>query len=235
MRAMLDVIDEARREDSDDVPPQALLRGLHQLVPCDVAVFSELDLPTRRHLASQESGTPYSNYDHGPEAYWQWRHQYPTCLQVERHHGDTSVVQLTDFMSFRELRNLGIYSEYFCPIKTEMIAALPTAPGRTRVFMFLREQARPFSELERLTLELLRPHLYAVYLEAARRQRQPVRLTPRELEVMRAIANGLSTDAIARQLVVTSHTVRKHLENTFRKLGVSSRTEAIARLFPTAQ
>jgi len=51
--------------------------------------------------------------------------------------------------------------------------------------------------------------------------------------VLRALANGLSTDAIARQLAVSTSTVRKHLENTYRKLGVSSRTAALARVFPS--
>jgi DNA-binding NarL/FixJ family response regulator len=46
------------------------------------------------------------------------------------------------------------------------------------------------------------------------------------------VAKGLSNGAIAGQLVVEPSTVRKHLENVYRKLGVSSRTAAVARLFP---
>jgi DNA-binding NarL/FixJ family response regulator len=101
-----------------------------------------------------------------------------------------------------------------------------------RKYHFSRENARPFTERDLLTMQLLRPHLIALYREAARRRHEPVRLTPRELDVLRAVANGLSTEDIAGQLVVSTSTVRKHLENTYRKLGVSSRTAALARVFP---
>ncbi|WP_405524663.1 LuxR C-terminal-related transcriptional regulator [Streptomyces canus] len=40
------------------------------------------------------------------------------------------------------------------------------------------------------------------------------------------------TARIAGQLVVSAGTVRKHLENAFGRLGVSSRTAAVARVFP---
>jgi DNA-binding CsgD family transcriptional regulator len=241
LRAMRDVVEEAGRDDgvagsADQVLPPALLRGLYALVPCDQLAFSELDIPTRRELAYQEEGLPDSYFepDHGPYAYWQWRHAHPLCLHVERSQGNTPVLQLSDFVSPRELRHLPLYTEYLKPITAGMVVALPTAPGRTRVFLFVREHARPFSEADRLTLDLLRPHLDAVYRETAhRRHGPPVRLTPRELDVMRAVSEGLGNEAVARRLVVSPHTVRKHLENVFRKLGVDSRTAAVARVFPS--
>jgi LuxR family maltose regulon positive regulatory protein len=54
-------------------------------------------------------------------------------------------------------------------------------------------------------------------------------LSERELEVLHLIADGASNQAIATQLVVTLSTVKKHATNIFTKLGVSSRTQAIAR------
>lgn len=84
------------------------------------------------------------------------------------------------------------------------------------------------------TLRLMAPHVYAIYREAARKRRPPVRLTPRELDVLRCVALGLSTPRIAEQLSVSAGTVRKHLENSFGRLGVSSRAAAVARVFPEA-
>ena len=52
-------------------------------------------------------------------------------------------------------------------------------------------------------------------------------LTPRELEILRAAAEGPTNAQIARQLWVTEQTVKFHLSNIYRKLGVSNRTEAI--------
>jgi LuxR family maltose regulon positive regulatory protein len=54
-------------------------------------------------------------------------------------------------------------------------------------------------------------------------------LTPRELEIMRLIGKGYSNPEIASELVVTINTIKKHTSNIYGKLGVRSRTQAIAR------
>jgi len=54
----------------------------------------------------------------------------------------------------------------------------------------------------------------------------PIPLTPRELEVLRLLAQGLDNAAIAEQLVVTKQTVQNHVSNIYGKLGVTMRTEA---------
>jgi DNA-binding NarL/FixJ family response regulator len=51
-------------------------------------------------------------------------------------------------------------------------------------------------------------------------------LTPRELEVLCLLAQGLDNAAIARALSVTTRTVQNHVSNIYGKLGVASRTEA---------
>jgi len=54
-------------------------------------------------------------------------------------------------------------------------------------------------------------------------------LTERETAILSAVARGLSNDAIGKELWVAEQTVKFHLTNIYRKLGVSNRTEA-ARL-----
>jgi DNA-binding NarL/FixJ family response regulator len=51
-------------------------------------------------------------------------------------------------------------------------------------------------------------------------------LTPRELEILRLAAEGLTNSGIAERLWVTEQTVKFHLSNTYRKLGVANRTQA---------
>jgi predicted ATPase/DNA-binding CsgD family transcriptional regulator len=53
-------------------------------------------------------------------------------------------------------------------------------------------------------------------------------LTPREVDVLRLVAQGLSNPDIARRLVLSEHTVHRHLANILTKLGLSSRTAATA-------
>jgi DNA-binding NarL/FixJ family response regulator len=54
-------------------------------------------------------------------------------------------------------------------------------------------------------------------------------LTPREVEVLALVGQGLSNKAIARRLAISAHTVKYHLEAMFGKLGVRSRAEAVTR------
>jgi DNA-binding CsgD family transcriptional regulator len=56
-------------------------------------------------------------------------------------------------------------------------------------------------------------------------------LSPRELEVLRLLASGRTNRDIAAKLVVSEHTVARHVQNIFAKLGVSSRTAATAFAF----
>ena len=51
-------------------------------------------------------------------------------------------------------------------------------------------------------------------------------LTEREIEIVKAVARGLSSQAIGKELWVTEQTVKFHLTNIYRKLNVSTRTEA---------
>ena len=55
-----------------------------------------------------------------------------------------------------------------------------------------------------------------------------VDLTPRELDVLRLLAEGLGVAKIAAELGVSVHTVRNHTQNILTKLGVHSRLEAVS-------
>lgn len=57
---------------------------------------------------------------------------------------------------------------------------------------------------------------------------QPV-LTPREVEVLRRMAQGDTNARIARRLSVTEGTVKTHVQNILRKLGAANRAEAVSR------
>ena len=60
-------------------------------------------------------------------------------------------------------------------------------------------------------------------------------LSAREREVLRWVARGKSNDEIATALYISEATVRKHLQNAYKKLDVTSRTAAIALLSGSEQ
>lgn len=73
--------------------------------------------------------------------------------------------------------------------------------------------------------------------QAARTMKQPAAhpvldlLSPRETEVLRLIAQGLTNKEIAAQLVITPSTAKRHTINIYNKLDVNNRTEATARAY----
>lgn len=54
-----------------------------------------------------------------------------------------------------------------------------------------------------------------------------VTLTPRELEVLQLLAEGLSNKAIAKKLFVSDHAIEAHLRRIYRKFYVRNRTSAV--------
>ena len=54
-------------------------------------------------------------------------------------------------------------------------------------------------------------------------------MSERELEVLRLVADGLSNQDIAVRLVIAVSTVKTHVNNIYAKLGVETRTKAVAR------
>ncbi len=55
-------------------------------------------------------------------------------------------------------------------------------------------------------------------------------LSAREVEVLLLLDEHLGTDEIAQRLFISEHTVRSHVKSLLKKLGVSSRREALERL-----
>lgn len=76
-------------------------------------------------------------------------------------------------------------------------------------------------------LHLLRPVDRPLAPWPDREERDRPQLTEREMEVLGLLADGNSTRDMAETLHITPSTVRKHLQNLFRKLGVQSRLTAV--------
>ena len=81
-------------------------------------------------------------------------------------------------------------------------------------------------------MQLIRPHLYELDRLARRRRTGVPQLTPREWQVLELAAEGLGNQQIARTLVTSLSTVRKHLEHIYLKTGARSRGAAVAMMMP---
>ncbi|TFZ02106.1 LuxR C-terminal-related transcriptional regulator, partial [Ramlibacter humi] len=95
------------------------------------------------------------------------------------------------------------------------------------LFRVLPSASQPHHAAQRLQLAVRRAHggLQQATQAAARRE---VQLSARELEVLQLVASGASNKIIARKLLLSVHTVKRHLANITGKLGVGGRIEAAA-------
>src|SRR5205085_11784989 len=119
-----------------------------------------------------------------------------------------------------------LYNDYYHRIRIDHAMALPIFVRDGLLVSFvLNRSRRDFSDRERALLDLLRPHLARLY----RRTATLNRLTPREAEVLRWLAQGKSDAQIGAILGTSRRTVQKHLQNLYAKLGVENRTAAVMR------
>jgi len=139
------------------------------------------------------------------------------------------VLRLSDLFTRRQRRTLEWNAIVWQPhgIDDALRLWLPAEQGRSRS-IYLERSGRNYTDRELTLLSLLRPHLIRMQRSAAVRRRfdGDNGLTSREAEVLGWIARGKTNREIASRLFISPHTVRKHIENIFEKLGVRTRTAA---------
>jgi DNA-binding CsgD family transcriptional regulator len=238
LAGLVEVIEDARRDEPGDAVPPALLAGLQRLIPCDLDISYQHHIPAERHSRLvQAVGPDGGGCVVGPEtdppddpfwAMW-WR----SMSSWPQRSGDLrSVVHTGDFSPTERARRADPVYALRPEVRYMMIMSLPAAAGHVRRINFVRGSGPPFDERDRQVATLLRPHVQEVWLDAERRRRPLPRLTPREWEVLELAASGRSYAEIARSLFVSVGTVRKHMEHVRERLGVHSVGAAAALALP---
>ena len=88
-----------------------------------------------------------------------------------------------------------------------------------------RASCAPRSRAGRLDGDAVEAVLGAAGHRVPRRREGPAGLTPREVEVLRLLARGLSNKEIAEQLVISPKTAGNHIEHIYAKIGASNRAD----------
>jgi DNA-binding CsgD family transcriptional regulator len=224
---VLDVLWEAGEVDGPFAFPEPVLASLRRLIPCDVVAFHESVGAERVILWS---GVPRGEVT-------------PEIREASRRLSAGDILKpvagarkYSDCLTQRAFHRHPIYAELARPLGVEDMFRLWLHPDGS--FGARLEFDRPdwrFRESDRTTLDLLLPHLRQFFRGSLARRRcraglSADRLTPREHEILEHVAAGLTNAEIARVLWISPATVRKHLENAFSKLGVHTRTAAVAAL-----
>ena len=115
----------------------------------------------------------------------------------------------------------------------ELRAAQGLLPHLTTVLVSARRDlngtARGIEVAARVTKCSELEEIEAALHDVIREQLDWAALTPRELEILTLVADGASNREVAKGLWLSDQTVKFHLANTYRKLGVSTRRQAVDR------
>lgn len=110
----------------------------------------------------------------------------------------------------------------------ELTLPLPGPPGHRRRIRFLRLRGKDFDDTDRALAALVRPHLVAHLHALDLSSRGVAPLTGRQRQLLSLVSDGFSNAQVARTLGIADGTVRTHLQQIYTRLGVTSRSEAVA-------
>ncbi|HEX7610900.1 MAG TPA: helix-turn-helix transcriptional regulator [Solirubrobacteraceae bacterium] len=220
-----------------------LLESLHRVLPSDYVSLNDVG-PTPGQIVTLMQ-------PEAPELVPRWEelaHENPILQHNLRTH-DGRAHRFSDLVSVEEFHELPLYKEVYAPLGVEhqLAFTLPGSPDRV-LAIALSRGGEDYSDGERDLADRARPFLIQAYLNAlafeslhatqADNDAAPALdalhaagLTRREAEVVRLVALGRSNQHVAVELGISDRTVGKHLEHSFRKLGVGDRSSAAGRVW----
>jgi len=212
---------------------------LSRLLSCDFVVWSAVDVST-----SAVEVVPYNGRG------WEAQRLEDRLASVLDDHPlvlsylgvgrarESSPRRLSDVSTRSQVRATRAYAELLHPLGIEHQLAILSgrvSPSSARGWVVNRSSCN-FSDDELDLARAIQPALCLlditggtqdVLSDAQQAAAAPLGLSSREVEVLRCLSAGLTVEAIGRQLRISSRTVRKHLENAYRKLDCHDRLMAV--------
>jgi DNA-binding CsgD family transcriptional regulator len=228
-------IDELRR---------GLLEAIKRALPSDYVSLNDIGSDAMPLATLMSPETRMDLYEKWEEL----AHENP-ILRFYQESGGGQAWRFSDLIGQDELHELALYREVYLPLGVEYQVAFTLPASSERILAIaLSRGERDYSDAERDFVNRARPFLIQAYLNAIAfselRAARPddvapprvsvllaAGLTRREAEVVRQVALGGSNQHIASALSISSRTVGKHLEHSFRKLGVGDRSSAASRVW----
>jgi DNA-binding CsgD family transcriptional regulator len=149
-------------------------------------------------------------------------------------HPDWSAVRLSDLVEDQDaFRATRLFREVLEPVGGQhaiCISVTPPSDAEWMYFMVNRAE-HDFTDAELHFTQALQGALVALEANLSEQDRvadrTPPHITQRELTVLRCLAAGHTAARISHELAISPGTVRKHLENLYRKLGTTDRLGAV--------
>jgi DNA-binding CsgD family transcriptional regulator len=210
-----------------------ILRGLSELVASDCVLYRFWDDKLQRLATTATEPQVQAAQDVGADV---WR-----AIVARREHpvvaywneaGDDRAIRLSDVMGRPALHRLEIYNHFWRPYAIERImGARVQISSRYLVDLSCYRIGSEFSERDQAVLEYARFYVGQIVQRAevaplVAASVASLRLSPREAEILAWVARGKTNREIGSGLFLAPGTVKKHLDNIYRKLSIRTRTEA---------
>jgi DNA-binding CsgD family transcriptional regulator len=181
------------------------------------------------------------------ELFGQYMHQNPLLLYMLESRNGTAR-RLSEMIGAEDFHRLDLYRHVYGPLGLEHQIAFTLPQEPPRMLGIALSRCGPngdFDDADRALLNEARPYLIqsyrnAIAFEATRATIGAAAmteallgagLTAREAEVVGHLARGSSNADLAATLGISTRTAEKHTQNAFRKLGVTSRSQAAAKVW----
>ncbi len=155
----------------------------------------------------------------------------------------TQAASISDLLTRGQWQRTALYAQAYSQVGQQDGLALDVDLGHGAMLTLnVTRASRGYTAAERMALTLLGPHAQAQWRRLSQQQRisqaawQALSpdssaadvLSPREREVLQWVANGNTNAEIATMLELRAGTVKRHLENIYRKLGAANRQDALS-------
>ena len=252
MANLLALIEVAHDATTKAVFRQSIVHGVGALIESSFCSWTELgtDLfdaaDASTHVA--EVSTERIRVDDILGIFNALAHQHPVIrLAIEAE--PREAVSISDTMSRVAFNRLALYTQFYRPQGVEDQLSIGFIENGQLKGVSVQRGRWGFSRRDKQILTRMAACTFAYYrslpdnaelggemLVVLNRPADPgahhalLGLTPRQAELLSLVARGLSNKQIAAELRLSEGTVRKHLENGFRRLGVRNRVAAIAKV-----
>lgn len=216
---------------------QAGVQALSRLVPGELTTLSRCDLQSaKRSVVGTAPGCVGVDERAAFDRHF---HEHP-LVQYHAVERGAFAHWISDSLSQARSRETALYNDYYRRVGLSHALALPVRmDGQELVSFVLNRQGQDFSDGELALLDTMRRPLARLFERVDATQRPApaldnevlarLGLTRRESEVLQWVAAGKTDKDVAALLECSPRTVHKHLQRTYAKLGVETRTAAVMR------
>lgn len=227
---------------------QRVCEALDMLFPAVSVSYNELDLASGQAAAVVLPHPGEAWFARYQPVFERHMAQNPLVTAALAAGGDLAPADWLDADPERGFERSALFREFYAPngIRSQLVFTVPSAPG-IMVALAVNRDGSGFDLRERELAAVLRPVLGNAYRLVRRLSRADLLgppeppvvvagpagrlgLTRREAEIAELVATGATNQQIAAVAGISPGTVRKHLENVYRKLGVTNRVAVAARV-----